>query len=142
MTPRHRLPLAFAAALPLALLAFAGPGQEEPSPRPAEAAETVPAEAPPAPAPPPTLEALAARVDLLERMVLGARAGEGVVSPDLELPGTDTTGLRLAELERRLQRLELGASTPAGGLGQLESRLRGVESRLSRVESDLRTIRR
>lgn len=139
MRPRTRLPLALAAALPLALLAVADPGQEEPSP---PAGETAPAETPPSPAPPVTLETLAARVERLESLVLGARAGRGVVSPDLELPGTDATGLRLAELERRLQRLELGASTPAGGLAQLESRLRGVESRLSRVESDLRTLRR
>jgi len=140
MTSSARIPLALAAALLLALLAVAGPGQEEPAPPPGEA----PTEETAAPTPeaPVTLETLAARVETLERVVLGARAGEGVVSPRGQLPGDDPTQRRVADLERRLQRLELGASTPAGGLGLVESRLRQVESRLSRVESDLRTIRR
>ena len=140
MTSPARIPLALAAALLLALLAVAGPGQEEPAPPPAETAREETAA--PTPEAPVTLEALAARVETLERIVLGARAGEGVVSPRAQLPGDGPTQRRVADLERRLQRLELGASTPAGGLGLVESRLRQVESRLSRVEGDLRTIRR
>jgi len=145
MTSPARIPLALAAALLLALLAVAGPGQEEPAPPPAETdpAETAREErAAPALETPVTLETLVARVETLERIVLGARAGEGVAPPRIELPGDDPTQRRVVELERRLQRLELGASTPAGGLGLVESRLRQVESRLSRVEGDLRTIRR
>jgi hypothetical protein len=145
MTSSARIPLALAAALLLALLAVAGPGQEEPTPPPGETdpGETAREEtAAPGLETPVTLETLAARVETLERIVLGARAGEGVVSPRAQLPGDDPTQRRVADLERRLQRLELGASTPAGGLGQVESRLRQVESRLSRLESDLRTLRR
>lgn len=135
MTRDPRMLAALAAALLLSLVAVAGPGQEEaPVPAAEDAAE--------APEPPLTLETLAARVERLELLVLGSRAGTGVGSPSPELPVGDPGALRLAELERRLQRIELGASTPAGGLSQLDSRLRSVESRLSRVESDLRTIRR
>lgn len=134
MTTRARSLLAVPTMVLLALLAGPGPGQEDQ----AAAGEGSADSAPPEETAPPTLETLAARVERLERIVLGAGGGEGVVAPDLELPGTDTTALRLAELERRLQRLELGASTPAGGLAQVESRLRQVESRLSRVETDLR----
>jgi hypothetical protein len=129
----------------LSLLAVAGTGlvEEAGSPGEAPASEepAPPLEGPVTLETPVSVEALAARLEALERIVLGVRAGEDGGSPALGLPGPDPTR-RLAELERRLQRVELGASSPAGGLGQVESRLRQVESRLSRVESDVRAIRR
>lgn len=47
----------------------------------------------------------------------------------------------LADLERRVQRLEMQAD-PTTDLRQLDSRLRALETRLIRLESDIRSLRR